>query len=90
MNTARLEARIPEELSRAAKAAAAEGGVSLTDFLVEALSDAVERSVERTRVIRLASEDSRAFASAILNPAPANDALARAKARHEAKFGVAE
>lgn len=41
---ARVHYEIPDELHRRAKAAAAIRGVSLKDFIIEALTQAVDRS----------------------------------------------
>lgn len=46
---ARIHYEIPDDLHRRAKAAAAIEGVTLKDFLIAALAEAVERSDEGQR-----------------------------------------
>lgn len=80
--TARLEARItPEALSVVRRAAELQGR-SVSDFVVAAAQDAANRTIEETQIVRLSVEDQRAFAEAILNPAPPSPALLRAAEAH--------
>jgi uncharacterized protein (DUF1778 family) len=81
--TARIEARIAPEALAIVKRAAEIQGRSVSDFVVAAAQDAAHRAIEETQMIRLSVEDQRAFADAILNPPPPNDALRRAAAAYK-------
>jgi uncharacterized protein (DUF1778 family) len=80
--TARIEARIaPDALSIVRRAAEIQGR-SVSDFVVAAAQEAAHRTVEETQIIRLSVEDQRAFAEAVLNPAPSTPAMERAIERY--------
>ena len=68
--TARLEARIPLDLHVLLRRAAELEGRTITDFVIQAVQQAAQTTVERTSVIRLSLADQDAFANAILNPPP--------------------
>ncbi|HET9014701.1 MAG TPA: DUF1778 domain-containing protein [Thermomicrobiaceae bacterium] len=72
---ARLEARIPPEQKEVIQYAAALAGLSLTDFVLRSAQEAAEQAIRRHRVMALSAEDSAAFARAILDSPPPNDAL---------------
>lgn len=76
--TARIEARIAPDALAVVKRAAELQGRSVSDFIVAAAQEAAARTIEETQIIRLAIEDQRAFAAAILNPPPPSANLARA------------
>ncbi len=76
--TARIEARIAPDALAVVKRAAELQGRSVSDFVVAAAQEAAARAIEETQIIRLAVEDQRAFADAILNPPPPSANLARA------------
>jgi len=76
--TARLEARIPLDLQALLRRAAELEGRTITDFVIHAVQQAAQTTVERTSVIRLSLADQEAFANAILNPPPMAPALVRA------------
>ena len=80
--TARLEARITPDALAVVKRAAELQGRSVSDFVVAAAQEAAQRTIEETQIIRLAVEDQRAFAEAILNPPPLAPAMERAIDRH--------
>jgi uncharacterized protein (DUF1778 family) len=80
--TARLEARIAPDALAAVKRAAEIQGRSVSDFVVAAAQEAAHRTIEETQIIRLSVEDQRAFAEAMLNPAPLAPAMERAIARY--------
>jgi uncharacterized protein (DUF1778 family) len=82
--TARIEARIAPEALGIVRRAAELQGRSVSDFVVAAAQEAAARAIESAQVIRLSVEDQRAFADALLNPPPPNDALKRAAAAHRA------
>lgn len=50
-------------------------GRSVSDFVVAAAQEAAARTIEETQIIRLAVEDQRAFAAAILDPPHPSDNL---------------
>jgi uncharacterized protein (DUF1778 family) len=86
--TARLEARLPEEVHALLKRAAELQGRSLTDFVVASAHEAAVRTIEAQAVLRLSAADQLRFAEAVFaddapaDPPGAEDALKRAKARH--------
>ncbi|MEI6593127.1 MAG: DUF1778 domain-containing protein [Holophagaceae bacterium] len=85
--TARLEARIPLDLQVLLRRAAELEGRTITDFVIQAVQQAAQTTVERTSVIRLSLADQEAFASAILNPPPMAPALVRAFERRRKLLG---
>ncbi|MBK8636812.1 MAG: DUF1778 domain-containing protein [Chromatiaceae bacterium] len=80
-STARLEARISTELHAMLKRAAEIQGRSLTDFVVSAVQEAAQRTIEQGEVVRLSLADSKRFAQALLSPPYPSPALERAFAR---------
>lgn len=76
--TARIEARIAPDALAVVKRAAELQGRSVSDFIVAAAQEAAARAIEETQIIRLAVEDQRAFAEAILNPPAPSSSLVRA------------
>jgi len=85
--TARLEARLPNEVMARLKRAAEIQGRTLTDFVVAAADEAACRTIEQTEVIYLSLEDQRQLAEAILNPPEPNEALKKAAKRYRELFG---
>jgi uncharacterized protein (DUF1778 family) len=59
-------------------------GRSVSDFIVAAAQAAASRTIEEAQIIRLSIEDQRAFAEAILNPAPPSAPLLHAAEAHRA------
>ena len=57
--TARLEARLPNDVHALLKRAAEIEGRTLTDFVVSAAREAACRTIEATEIIRLSVEDQR-------------------------------
>jgi uncharacterized protein (DUF1778 family) len=86
--TARLEARLPNEVLMRLKRAAEIQGRTLTDFVVASADEAACRAIEQTEIIRLSAEDQRQIAKAILNPPKPTPALRRAARRYRELFGV--
>jgi uncharacterized protein (DUF1778 family) len=86
--TARLEARLPNDVHALLKRAAEIQGRTLTDFVVTAAREAACRTIEETGIIRLSIEDQRRIAKAILNPPAPTAALKRAFRRHRELFGA--
>jgi uncharacterized protein (DUF1778 family) len=85
--TARLEARLPNEVLERLKRASEIQGRTLTDFVVAAADEAACRTIEQTEIIRLSLEDQRQIAAAILNPPEPNKALKKAAKRYRELFG---
>jgi uncharacterized protein (DUF1778 family) len=63
--TARLEARLPNDVLTRLKRAAEIQGRTLTDFVVAAADEAACRAIEQTEIIRLSIEDRREIAKAL-------------------------
>ncbi|MFN7920373.1 MAG: DUF1778 domain-containing protein [Bryobacteraceae bacterium] len=87
MVTARLEARLPAEVHALLKRAAEIQGRTLTDFVVNAASDAARRAIEDAEIIRLSIEGQRQLAEALLHPPSPNAALRRAFRHRKRLFG---
>ena len=87
-STARLEARLPNEVLARLKRAAEIQGRTLTDFVVAAADEAACRALEQAEIIRLSFEDQRQIAAAILNPPEPTAALKKAFQRHRKLFGA--
>ncbi len=86
--TARLEARLPNDVMARLKRAAEIQGRTLTDFVVAAADEAACRAIEQTEIIRLSIEGQRQIAEAILNPPEPTPALRKAFRRHRELFGA--
>lgn len=85
--TARLEARLPNDVMARLKRAAEIQGRTLTDFVVAAADEAACRAIEQTEIIRLSIEGQRQIAEAILHPPEPTPALRKAFRRHRELFG---
>ena len=79
--TARLEARISNELRSQLKRAAELEGRTVTDFVVSAVRSAAQQAIERAEVIRLSRADQERFAQMLLSPPGRVPALKRAYTR---------
>jgi uncharacterized protein (DUF1778 family) len=86
--TARLEARLPNDVHALLKRAAEIEGRTLTDFVVSAAREAACRTIEAAGIIRLSVEDQRQIAKALLNPPEPTRALKKAFRRRRELFGV--
>ncbi len=86
--TARLEARLPNQVMTRLKRAAEIQGRSLTDFVVSAADEAACRAIEQVEILRLSLEDQRRIARAILYPPAPKPALKRAARRYRELFGA--
>lgn len=80
--TARIEARIAPDALATVKRAAELQGRSVSDFVVAAAQAAAARAIEEAHIIRLAIDDQRAFAAAIINPPAPEASLRRAAQAH--------
>jgi uncharacterized protein (DUF1778 family) len=67
---ARLEARVTVEQKQLMERAAGLRGQNLTEFIVAVLADAATQIIKDRESIELTERDRRAFAEALLNPAP--------------------
>jgi len=81
--TARLEARISADLHLMLKRAAELQGRTMTDFVISAVQDAAQRTIEQADVIRLSLTDQECFAQALISPPKPNAVLKRAFARRK-------
>lgn len=81
-STARLEARISKELHATLKRAAELQNRTVTDFVIAAIQEAAQNTIEQTGILRLSLADQERFARAILSPPKATPSLKRAFARH--------
>jgi uncharacterized protein (DUF1778 family) len=81
--TARLEARISNDLHSMLKRAAELQGRTMTDFVVSAVQDAAQRAIKEAEVVRLTLKDQESFAQALLSPSKPAPALKRAFSRHK-------
>jgi uncharacterized protein (DUF1778 family) len=82
----RLEARISRNQKELFQRAAQLQGRTLTDFVVSSAQEAALRTIEDMEIIRLSSQDSRAFARAMLNPRKPNQKLRAAARRYLSRF----
>lgn len=76
--TARLEARISKDLHAQLKRAAEIQGRTMTDFLISAVQDAAQRTIEQAETIRLSLADQERFTNALLSPPKPAATLKRA------------
>jgi uncharacterized protein (DUF1778 family) len=79
----RLATRITEEQKILLQRAADIQGRSLSDFVIESAQRVAEAVIRAHEVITLSTEDSRAFAEALLNPPAPNERLREAFARYQ-------
>lgn len=83
--TERLEARITQAQKALFKQAAALEGRTLSDFIVQAASEAALRTVQAHQVISLTAQEQKVFVEALLNP-PAPGPQLRSAARRYRKL----
>ena len=82
-DTARLEARIPNEIYEIMKRAAELKGISLTSYIIDSLGEKARKDVEAIEIIRLTRPEQLRFAEALLNPPAPNARLKSAFALRE-------
>ena len=85
--TERLEARITQAQKALFKQAAALEGRSLSDFIVQAASEAALRTVQAHQVVSLTAQEQRVFVEALLNPPAAGPRLRAAARRYRKLMG---
>lgn len=71
----RIHARVTAPVKDLLQQAADLSGRSLSDFLVSSAQEAAEKTIREHRIVTLTAEESLRFATAILDPAPPNEAL---------------
>lgn len=79
--SARLEARISQDLHLIVKRAAEVQGRTMTDFVIHALQSAASQAIEQSDQVRMTLADQEAFAKALISPPKPNAALNRAFAK---------
>jgi uncharacterized protein (DUF1778 family) len=87
-STARLEARLPQDVMARLRRAAEIQGRTLTDFVVAAADEAACRAIQDTQIIRLSLEGQRQIAEAILKPPESTLAMKKAAKRYREMFGL--
>ena len=83
----RLEARVNRNQKALFKRAAELQGTTLSDFIVQAASEAATRVVEKHQVITLTSEESAVLVKALLNPPKPGPRLRAAANRYRKVMG---
>ncbi len=86
----RLEARVSAVQKDLFQRAAELQGRTLTDFVIASVHEAAIRALEDMQAVKLTSDESRAFAEAILNPRDPSGRLKAAAHRFMAAATVAE
>lgn len=81
LNTTRLQVRISTELHAMLKRAAELQGRTMTDFVVSAVQEAAQHTIDQAEVVRLSLAVQKCFAEALLSPPEPTPALKRAFAR---------
>ncbi|MCA9414224.1 MAG: DUF1778 domain-containing protein [Candidatus Omnitrophica bacterium] len=83
----RLEARATRDQKALLKQAADIQGRSLSDFVVQAASDAAKKVVEEQQIIKLTKEEQEGFVKALLNPPKPGPRLRAAARRYQKAMG---
>jgi len=76
--SARLEARITQDLHMTVKRAAEIQGRTMTDFVIHALQMAATSAIAQSELVHLSVKDQEAFSNALIAPNKPNAALKRA------------
>jgi uncharacterized protein (DUF1778 family) len=79
--SARLDARVSQREKDLIEAAAGLRGISVTDFLRTAVTDAAHRIIRESEVLTLAERSRKIFVEALLNPPKPNHAATSAARR---------
>lgn len=82
-NTEVIEARVNQQIRDLIKEAAEIEGCSVSEFLVASAKERAEKTLQRTRVLRLTEESQTRFAELLLHPPPPNEAMREAKAIYD-------
>jgi len=83
--TERLEARITPELKERFSRAAALEGKTLTEFMLDHLDRAAQRTLEASQAWELSRRDQEALVDALLSPPDPNAALREAARRYQGR-----
>lgn len=83
----RIEARTTPDVLAIVKRAAEIQGRSVSDFVMSAAENAAKQAIKETHIVRLAAEDQRRFAEALLNPGEPAPAIRRAVEHHKRLTG---
>jgi len=75
LRSERVQARLTTPVKQVIEQAADICGLSVSDFMVNSSRERAEVLIREHRVITLTAEDSMAFATAIVNPPPPDEAL---------------
>jgi uncharacterized protein (DUF1778 family) len=85
--TERLEARITQAQKMLFKQAAELEGRTLSDFIVQAASEAARRTVQAHQVISLTAQEQKLFVESLLNPPEPGPRLRTAVRRYRKLIG---
>jgi uncharacterized protein (DUF1778 family) len=80
--TERLDARVTKEEKRVVETAANLRGISVTDLMRTAITDAANKIIRENEILTLSERERQAFVQALVNPAPPNDAAIAAVRRY--------
>lgn len=82
VRTARLGARVAQDVLNTLKRAAEIEGRSVSDFVIAAARSAAEQTIERAQLLRFSLADQERIADVLARPAAMPDALQRAQSAH--------
>jgi len=82
LRSERVQARLTPPVKQVIEQAADLCGLSVSDFMVNSSRERAEALIREHRLITLTTEDSVAFAEAIINPPEPNEALRALFAQH--------
>lgn len=85
--TERLEARITQVQKALFKQAAEIEGRTLSDFIVQAVTEAARRTVKAHQIIALTAKEQKVFVEALLNPPKPGSQLRSAARRYRELIG---
>jgi uncharacterized protein (DUF1778 family) len=80
--TERLDARVTKEEKRVVETAASLRGISVTDLMRTAITDAANKIIQENEILTLSERERRAFVQALMNPPRPNDAAMAAVRRY--------
>jgi uncharacterized protein (DUF1778 family) len=85
--TSRFEARLTEDIKILFQQAATLRGETLTDFVLAASREKAVETLQEAQLVRLAADDQKQFAEALLNPREASERLRNAAERYRQMTG---
>lgn len=83
LKSERIEARVEPDVRELIMDAADLEGCSVSEFLVASAKERAEKTLHRTRVIRLTEESQIRFAELILDPPQPNEAMKEAMTEYD-------